>query len=639
MSASLPLPNDHESPKFRPGNLAWHVRDWQDITADDWIINQIIGVMLDFNQIPEQLVRPRQYRMSAKQKSILQLEIDKLIDKEVVSEIKSDDAAWVSNVFLRPKPGNKWRLIIDLTLLNEYIRKEHFKMDHLGVATEMMSKGSYMASLDLRDAYYSVNLHSDFRKYVTFTWGGKIFQFNTMPFGLSPAPRVFTKIMKPVFALLRREGIHCFNYIDDCFVIADTEEKCQDSVNRLEYLLKKLGFIIHEDKSQRVPTQEIIFLGYILNSQEMTVRPTPGKKEKLIEMINQLRGRKWFPIREIARIVGLIVDLTKAVNYGLAHYKQIEIDKIIGLTKAGPAQFDGSMHISEKGWDDLSWWVGNIQSGKKDIKPKTPDITLTTDASKEGWGAVVEDRRSGGRWSPDESTLHINVLEMKAVLLGLETFLRHEKDVTIKILSDNCTTVSYINKMGGTKSMKCNTLARELWRWAEERKVWLIASYIPGRLNVEADFESRHFSDDTEWSLNESIFQDICTEIGKPDVDLFASRHNYKVNTYVSWVPDPKASYVDAFSLNWATLNLCYLFPPFSLIGRCLQKIQMERATAILVTPNWPGQAWYSKLIMLCRGKYRIVQSQPDNLFPCFQSQKEDFRSLELVVSIFYKGK
>ena len=85
--------------------------------------------------------------MSAKQKSILQLEIDKLIDKEVVSEIKSNDAAWVSNVFLRPKPGNKWHLIIDLTLLNEHIRKEHFKMDHLGVATEMMSKGTYMASL------------------------------------------------------------------------------------------------------------------------------------------------------------------------------------------------------------------------------------------------------------------------------------------------------------------------------------------------------------------------------------------------------------------------------------------------------------------------------------------------------------
>ena len=83
-----------------------------------------------------------------------------------------------------------------------------------------------MASLDLQDAYYSLNLHPDFRKYVTFTWGGKIFQFNTVPFGLSPVPRVFTKIMKPVFALLRREGIHCFNYIDDCFMIADTKEKC-----------------------------------------------------------------------------------------------------------------------------------------------------------------------------------------------------------------------------------------------------------------------------------------------------------------------------------------------------------------------------------------------------------------------------
>ena len=108
-------------------------------------------------------------------------------------------------------------------------------------------------------------------------------------------------------------------------------------MNRLENLLRKLGFIIHKDKSQRVPTQEMTFLGYILNSQEMTVRPTPEKREKLIEMINQLRGRKWFPIREVARVVGLIVDLTKAVNYGLAHYKQIEINKIVGLTKTGPS--------------------------------------------------------------------------------------------------------------------------------------------------------------------------------------------------------------------------------------------------------------------------------------------------------------
>lgn len=121
-----------------------------------------------------------------------------------------------------------------------------------------------------------------------------------------------------------------------------------------------------------------------------------------------------------------------------------------------------------------------------------------------------------------------------AVLLGLKSFFSNEENCTIVCRSDNTTAVTCINKMGGTKSISCNDVTSQIWAWAENRNIWLTASYIPGVLNLEADFESRNFSDNTEWGLNPKIFEKIVKTWGLPDIDLFASRLNYKVDTYAS---------------------------------------------------------------------------------------------------------
>ena len=163
---------------------------------------------------------------------------------------------------------------------------------------------------------------------------------------------------------------------------------------------------------------------------------------------------------------------------------------------------------------------------------------------------------------------------------------------------DNTTAVYYINNMGGSKSIPCNQVAKQIWALCIANNNWLRATYLPGCKNVEADAESRVFNDRTEWMLDPQIFKRITNKFGSPEIDLFASRLNKQYAKYSSWRPDPEALFVDAFSVNWNNLFF-YAFPPFSLIGRCLEKLHANQAEGILIVPRWMSQSWYPKLLRL----------------------------------------
>ena len=119
-------------------------------------------------------------------------------------------------------------------------------------------------------------------------------------------------------------------------------------------------------------------------------------------------------------------------------------------------------------------------------------LQLFTDASNEGWGAHLGDYMAKGLWSRSESTLHINLLELKAVLLALKQFEQWCCNQIVLVCTDNTTVVSYINKEGG---MKSGSLCALLWRLlllCNHRQIILRARHIPGHLNVIADKLSRH---------------------------------------------------------------------------------------------------------------------------------------------------
>ena len=135
-------------------------------------------------------------------------------------------------------------------------------------------------SIDLRDAYYSVNIDSSFRKFLRFTWNNQLYGFNCLPIGFSGAPRLFTKIMQPIFGELRSEAYLSVFYLDDSLQIGSSYVDCQNNILATAKLFSNAGFIINEDKSVARPTQKILFLGFWIDSVNMTVSlPDENRKE------------------------------------------------------------------------------------------------------------------------------------------------------------------------------------------------------------------------------------------------------------------------------------------------------------------------------------------------------------------------
>lgn len=185
--------------------------------------------------------------------------------------------------------------------------------------------------------------------------------------------------------------------------------------------------------------------------------------------------------------------------------------------------------------------------------------------------------------------------------------------------------------MGGSQYPNFNTLAREIWQWAEKRNNFLFASYIKSSENIEADTLSRISNPDTEWCLSRRAFQIIVNTFGYPKVDLFASKHNFKVNLYVSRYPDANAQETDAFTISWSNVFF-YAFPPFAMVLRTLNKIRFDKALGIMVVPDWPNQPWYPLFhCMLISQPINFKESE--NVLFC-PSRSEKNLSIPLMVGI-----
>ena len=163
------------------------------------------------------------------------------------------------------------------------------------------------------------------------------------------------------------------------------------------------------------------------------------------------------------------------------------------------------------------------------------------------------------------------------IFLSLKALCSAYTGSHIQVQCDNTTAVCYINNMGGSKSSPCNAITKQIWALCITQSNWLSATHLPGCENVEADAESRIFNDRTEWMLDPQVFKGITQKFGNPEIYLFASRLNKQCAKYASWRPDPEALFVDAFWVKWNNLFF-YAFPPFSLIGRCLEKVHANKA-------------------------------------------------------------
>ncbi|PFX17356.1 hypothetical protein AWC38_SpisGene18321 [Stylophora pistillata] len=179
----------------------------------------------------------------------------------------------------------------------------------------------------------------------------------------------------------------------------------------------------------------------------MTVTLTDAKAMKVRSPRQNLLLQKTATIRSVAEVIGFLVSGFPAVEFAEMHYRHLELDKNCAL-RANKGNFDSTMTLSAQSKTELTWWIVNVLTASKPIRHGNPDLSLTTDASKLGWGAVCGETSTGGFWSLEEQRYHINFLELKAVLLGLKSLCGAFSEKHILVQTDNTTAVAYINAMG-----------------------------------------------------------------------------------------------------------------------------------------------------------------------------------------------
>lgn len=537
--------------------------------------------------------------LSPKEKQKMQIAFNNLLELGAISKCKNSSDQFLSPTFLIPKPNGKDRFILNLKYFNKFITNEHFKMEDYRSVCTLLSENCYIASIDLKESYLLVPIHPEHKKYLRFQIENDkqdlvTFEFNAMPYGLSSAPRTFTKIMKEVIGYLRKRGFSSVTYLDDTLCIGDSYEKCLLNVTETVKILECLGFIINYEKSVLEPRRSCKFLGYMFNTENMTIFLPENKQIQILHLVQKFKKLQKCTIREFSQFIGVLTAACPAMRYSWLYTKQFEREKYLALLKCNN-NYDAFMELSSNILPDLTWWERNILVSRNYITPQTYKLEIFTDASRSGWGAVCNNERANGQWKESELKYHINYLELQAAFFGLKCFAPNMTNCAILMRIDNTTAISYINRMGGIQFPHLNDLTRSIWKWCEERNLWLFASYINTRDNKEADTESRRVNPDTEIQLCTSSFLEITEKFGEPEIDLFASRTNAKCRVYVSWKPDPDALSVDAFTISWKKYYF-YCFPPFAIIQKCLQKIVSEQSTGIFVFPYWPTQVWFPLL-------------------------------------------
>ena len=167
-----------------------------------------------------------------------------------------------------------------------------------------------------------------------------------------------------------------------------------------------------------------------------------------------------------------------------------------------------------------------------------------------------------------------------------------QPDSVVNLNVDNQSVRWYVLKQGGTRSDTLNRLALRFWDIVQERRLLIHCNYVRTAENP-ADIESRKFLDRWDFQLDKDLFTEMCQSLEfSVNRDLFASRNCHQVRRFVTKLPTAGAEATDALSVKWSDND--YLFPPVPLIGKCLQKIVLDKCRVLLVCPAWGTNMYWT---------------------------------------------
>ena len=316
-----------------------------------------------------------------------------------------------------------FRPILDLRRLNRFLKRLPFRMLRTADVIRAIEPGAWFITIDLKEAYFHVPIAVEHRQFLRFSFLHKTYQFRVLPFGLSLAPRVFTKFIQVALEPLQQEGILVLPYLDDWLLYAATPEQATANANHLLHHVTALGLRVNWEKSCLLPAQSVNFLGMHLDSRAMRANLTGTRLEAIQHALARVRTGHRTPYIQLLRLAGLLTAATTVIQLGLLHLRPFQ-RWLIALRLSAVHHRRTMVRVTDScsscllRWRQEDFLLSEVSMGP----PPACREVVTTDASSMGWGGVWQRQGVSGQWDPHMRRCHINVLELQAVFLTLKHF-------------------------------------------------------------------------------------------------------------------------------------------------------------------------------------------------------------------------
>ena len=403
-----------------------------------------------------------------------------------------------------PKPDStELRIIQDFSRpygnsVNSYADPGTYNFTSVDNAAKLIRPGSFMCKIDIRRAYRHAGLHPSQYKFTGMQWhfegdSKPTYMYDTrLPFGASESVGCFHRITQSIVRMMqRRVDCDILCYIDDFLIISNTFDQCLRSKNILITLLTDLGFDINWDKCVG-PSQQMTFLGIILDSADMSMSIPPSKLREIRQSALMWCDKQKATKRQIQSIAGKIQWTAKCVKAVRPVLRSL-IDLQKGLRHPShrirlPAQVKSDIRYF------CQWCVhfNGVVIIPADCKPQ-PDTTVFTDASLDAGAAYCKGDFVFSNWAADAPSIapqSIYIKELCAILLAYRRWCHVWSDRTVHIYTDNIGALWAIRK-GLTQNNIANNILREILWISAYCNISFEVHYIRSKDNYVADSISR----------------------------------------------------------------------------------------------------------------------------------------------------
>ena len=203
----------------------------------------------------------------------------------------------------------RWRPVINLSRLNTFLHVEKFKMKTPESIRTSLIPGEWVSSIGLSDTYLHIPIYPHSRKYLRFCHRSQVFQFSSLPFGLSTAPQVFTMIVKEVKLTALSRGLRLHQYLDNWLIKSQSREEALVNTQAVVDLTQD-----HQSGKIRTESHSGVFRSWVTNTTGIQPLSNPFKRDgSNQEFILHLKSKHVLTARCLMSLIGLLASTEKMV--------------------------------------------------------------------------------------------------------------------------------------------------------------------------------------------------------------------------------------------------------------------------------------------------------------------------------------